>query len=270
MKYESPRQFFRDMHKNPDMYPPDHEEKAEIAKMLREEEVKKEHLADESKKGQSENIDNTQAAFGEKRIELKTPSGIAFLESVNLILDAQGPDAATDPQEAKIFTKRKEMALDYLARTLEDAKNYLTQVNALQLVKMSSYEYVSKYQEAVSSGDALRRSFHNKLISDIKIAMKIINLSFSADFPGEMRLQAESMMPERKGISRQDLQQKLNQQQYYQFPFPAGGFIDFSRAPKDPQGEREYIASWALKIYGDFAALSTNIKEALEKKKLPL
>lgn len=270
MRYESPRQFFRDMNKNPDMYPPDHAERTEIAKMLREEEFKKEQLADESKKRQSEDIGNAQSASLEKRVELKTPAGIAFFESVNLILDAQGPEASADSQEAEIFIKRKEMALDYLARTLEDAKNYLTQVNTLQLVKMSNYEDVAKYQEAVSSGDSLRRSFHNKLIADIKIAMKIINLSFNADFPGEMRLQAESMMPERKGMSRQDLQQKLNQKQYYQFPFPAGGFIDFSRAPKDPQGEREYIASWALKIYGDLAALSTNIKEALDKKKLPL
>lgn len=257
MKYESPRQFFRDMNKNPDMYPPDYEERAKIAEMLRE---------DEAEKAKQKEVINEQPEL-EKNLELKTPTGIAFLNSVNLILDAQGPDEKTDPQEAEIFSKRKEMALDYLSRTLEDAKNYLSQVSYLQLTKMSSYEDVSKYQEAVSSGDSLRRSFHNKLISDIKIAMKLINLNFNSDFPMEMRLQAEFLMPERKGISRDDLQKKISQQKYYKFPFPAGGFIDFSRASKDPQGEREHIASWALKIYGDLSALSNGVKKALKNKK---
>lgn len=259
MKYESPLHFFRDMNKNPDMYPTDYEEKAKIAEMLREE---------EAEKAKQQEVIKEQPEH-EKDLELRTPAGIAFLESVNLILDAPGPDATIDPQEAEIFMKRKEMVLGYLARSLEDAKNYLTQVNALQIIKMSSYEDTAKYQEAVSSGDSLRRSLHNKLISDIKIAMKLVNLNFSADFPMEMRLQSESLMPERKGMSRDDLRKKVSQQKYYQFPFPAGGFIDFSRAPKDPQGEREYIASWALKMYGDLAILSTNLKEALEKKKLP-
>jgi hypothetical protein len=33
--------------------------------------------------------------------------------------------------------------------------------------------------------------------------------------------------------------------------------------PKDPQGEREYIASWAFNIYNDLTSLSEKIiKEA--------
>lgn len=151
------------------------------------------------------------------------------------------------------------MILKYLKSIIDDARNYLSQVNYLQLQQAASYDTVAQYQAAIGASDGLRRTYHNKLISDLKIAMRLININFNVDFPEEFRLEGEIKMTDRKGLTEEQLKDKMNERNYVKFPYPAGVFIDFSSAPKDPQGEREYIANWALKLYTDLSAIETEI-----------
>lgn len=242
MTYESPVKKFRDMHKNPDLYPDDFEEKRDLKNL------------------KTNDISSPQINL--ERPEIITSAGTIFKDSLTLVRNAKLlPEFQNNEAEAKIIESRRELIIGYLEKVLEDVGNYIAQVNNLQLQKITSYDDVDKYQEAVGSSDVLRRSYHNKLISDLKITMRLININFSADYPEAMRLKEEGMMQDRKGLSSEQLKAIMDQREYYHFPFRVGGFIDFSKAPKDPIGEREYIASWALKIYIDLSILNEKIKK---------
>ncbi len=243
--------FFRDMAKNPDMYPDDLEEKAKIKAIVLEESNQVVVKNTKMKSFESEN----------KR-DLFTPAGEDFIKTVELVRSADLlPEFKDNAEELKLIEKRRDLILNYLANILEDVKSYLSQINYLQLQKLADYEDMSKYQEAIGPSDALRRSYHNKLISDIKIAMRLININYNLDFPESLRLKQEAMMPEREGVSSEHLQELMRQHKYEKFPHAAGVFIDFAKAPKDPSAERLYIASWALRIYADLTKLSNRIKE---------
>lgn len=239
MKYESPLKYFRDQNKNPD------EEKKHNPNW-RDEELSGEDLSRES--DEASKIER-MGSFAEK-----------YREVVDIIKNADlKTEFAGDKAEKAIIKKRKELIIEFLGNILNDIKNYLTQVNYLQLQKIASYDDISKYQSAIRESDGLRRTYHNKMISDIKIAVRLINTNFNADFPDNLRLAEESKMADRRGVGETDLKNKLAEREYYNFPYPAGVFIDFSRMPKDPQGEREYIASWALNMYADLTELETKI-----------
>lgn len=244
--YESPRKMFRDMHKNPDRYI-DLEEKAII-----KEELEKD-----------ENIEKKDFSEKKQKSELSTSSAKIFKNSVDNIFLASLLEGENDEKEIEIIKQRQEVTLNYLNRILEDVKNYLSQISAGQLQKMSGYEDVKKYQAAVKSSDEARRIYHNRLISDIKIASRLININFNQDFPEQLRLQEESKMPDRKGLSVEDLKLKMSKRKYFKFDFPAGAFIDFGKMPKDPQGEREYIAHWAFMLYSDLSVLQTETEKAI-------
>jgi len=245
MPYESPLKYFRDQYKNPDKYKEKHPD-------WRDPELGEPDLGEPDNQEDSE-IDNKEK---EIKIEKIGEAGKKYQETIDLIksIDLK-PEFKDDSAEKNIIENRREAILRYLTAILEDARNYLSQVNYLQLQKIASYDDVAKYQEAVSSSDGLRRVYHNKLISDLKIAMRLININFNADFSEELRLNEELKMTDRNGFDRDSLKKKMAEREYAKFPYPAGIFIDFSRAPKDPQGEREYIANWALTIYSDLSAL---------------
>lgn len=230
MSYESPLKYFRDIYKNPDKHP----ENKEIIERDEPEEY-------------SESF---------SKIEKLTGVGETYKKTINLIKNTTLKEEFKEDQEEKnILENRKEIVLGYLKIIMEDARNYLTQVNYLELQKAASYDSVEHYQQVVGESDALRRNYHNKMIRDIKIAMRLININFNKDFPEETRLKEESGMIDRKGLSVLDLKNKMNERNYSVFDYPVGVFIDFSKIPKDPQGEREYIAFWALKLYSDLAVL---------------
>lgn len=233
MPYESPLQYFRDIYKNPDKHP----------------EYKETIERDESEE-YSENISKNH----EK--EQLTGAGETYRKTINIIKNSDlKEEFKNDEEEKKILENRKEIVLDYLKTIMEDARNYLTQVNYLELQKVASYDSVEKYQQAVGESDAMRRSYHNKMIRDIKIAMRLININFNVDFPEEARIKEEGNMADRKNLSPEQLKNKMSERVYSSFDHPVGAFIDFSKAPKDPQGEREYIAYWALKLYNDLSVL---------------
>jgi hypothetical protein len=233
MPYESPLQYFRDIYKNPDRHP----ENKEIIEIDENEEY-------------SENISKNN----EK--EQLTGAGETYRKTINTIKNSDlKEEFKNDEEEKKILENRKELTLKYLKKIMEDARNYLTQVNYLELQKAASYDSIAKYQEAVGESDAMRRSYHNTMISDIKIAMRLINNNFNIDFPEEIRLKEEANAVDRKHLSLEQLKNKMNERVYSSFDHPVGAFIDFSKTPKDPQGEREYIAYWALKLYNDLSVL---------------
>ena len=242
MPYESPLKYFRDQYKDPDKYKEKHPS-------WRDPEL-----------GESDNQEDSGIDSKEEqpKIEKIGETGALYQETINLIktIDLK-PEFKDDLAEKAIIKNRQEVILKYLAAILEDVRNYLSQVNYLQLQKAASYDDVAKYQEAIGFSDGLRAVYHNKLISDLKIAIRLININFNADFSEELRLDKELEMADRKGLDRDGLKQKMAEREYANFPYPAGIFIDLSRAPKDSQGEREYIANWASNIYLDLSALKS-------------
>ncbi|MEI6529329.1 MAG: hypothetical protein WCN88_02940 [Candidatus Falkowbacteria bacterium] len=252
MEHKSPFNFFRDQYKNPDLYPPDPVEQREIKEM-----IKKENAELDSKNIPRRELE-TSEVYG--------PTGEAYKKTVNIIKQAGlKPEFINNIAEGEIIEKRKATIINYLSRILEDAKNYLSQVNYLQIQKAADYEDFEKYQEVVGESDQLRRSFHNKLIQDIKIAHRLINTNFNADFPEEMRLSEEAKMADRQGLKSEELKELMNERQYYNFPFSAGIFFNLSQTPKDPQVEREYYGHWALQIYSDLSALENEIRNDIKK-----
>ena len=242
MSYESSLKYFRDQYKEPDKYKESHPN-------WRDPDL---DMAPDSETVEAPEVKNEKETLG--------TAGQKFKETIDLVKTAGIKDEfKTDEAEQKIIENRREMILKYLKLVVDDARNYLSQVNYLQLQQAASYDTVAQYQAAIGLSDGLRRTYHNKLISDLKIAMRLININFNIDFPEEFRLEGEIKMADRKGMTEEQLKNKLSERNYIKFPYPAGVFIDFSSAPKDSQGEREYIAHWASKLYADLSAIDTEI-----------
>ena len=243
MAYESPLKYFRDQNKEPDKYRESnsrwHDQELDIP-----------------------DIDEENTIQPEKKIELLGSTAEKYKTTIDLVKEAKlKEEFSNDEAEKALLENRKEAILKYLGSIINDARNYLTHVNYLQIQKMETYDSPAKYQEAIGPSDAQRSSYHNKMISDLKIAMRLININFNADFPEAARLEGESHMTDRKGLSQDELKEQMSKREYVHFPYPIGVFIDFDKAPKDPQGEREYIAHWALNLYSDLTALETEISK---------
>lgn len=251
MSYESQRKIFRDMSRNPDEYF-DPAEKALIKEELEKDAALK--------------AKNKVAAEEEKKdAKLITPQGENFKKVVDNIFTAGLLEGKDDKDELKIIEQRRDVTLNYLDRILEDVKNYLSQIGAGQLQKMSDYDDIQKYQSDTRISDETRKAYHDRLIGDIKIASRLINVNFNAEFPDELRIREESKMPDRKDLSLDDLKIKMAERKYFKFNFPAGSFIDLSRMPKDPQGEREYIAHWAFMLYSDLSLLQKEVNNVVNE-----
>jgi hypothetical protein len=240
MAYESPLKIFRDEYKNPDLYENGQVKVRPIKRPL----------------------DGGGFEENEPSPEKLEVFGSVYKQTVDLIKSVEVTSNLQDyPEEMIIVEKRRETVLVYMNRILEDIKNYLTQVNTLQLQRLADYDDHRKYQYAVKSADELRRSYHNIMIQDIKMAIRLININFNADYPKEARLTEEARMLDRKGVPSEKLEDLMNKRNYLKFPYPSGVFIDFSRMPKDQQGERGYIADWALKMYTDLSVLKSDLEE---------
>lgn len=246
MSYESPLKYFRDQNKEPDKYKESHPNWHDP----------------EIINDANSNLTEFEAKKPENKSEILGETSKKYKETIDLVKSAGLKEEFKDDLiEQGIINNRREMITKYLGAILNDARNYLSQVNYLQIQKMESYNDVAQYQSAISHSDGLRRTYHNKLISDLKIAMRLININFNADFPEEARLEEESKMTDRKDLTPEELKEKMAKREYKHFPYPVGVFIDFSKIPKDPQGEREYIAYWALKLYSDLSTLEAEVSK---------
>lgn len=248
---------FRDMSKNPDMHPVDPIERSEIKKMLKED-------------GLDFDEDNSQEKEPgkEKKEKILDPVSKAFDETVSLVASAELlPEFKENKKEQEIIEQRKKLILGYLKRVLEDVKNYLSQVNNWQIQNRSDNEAdLEKYQELMGAVDEERRTCHNRLISDIALVGRLINVNFNANYPEELRLKEESKVMDRKDLSPKELKEVMSQRQYYSFPVAGGAFIDLRKA-SDPLTERKMIASWAFRIYSDLTTLETDLGADLESMK---
>ena len=260
MKPESMVNTFRDMSKNPDMHPADLTERAETKKMLDEDRSKGKIYSDYD----DENADLSLKK--EKKEKMLDPISKSFEDTINLVSGAGLlPEFKDNQKEQEILEQRKKLILNYLKRVLEDTKNYLSQVNNWQIQNHSSNEAdLKKFQDLMGTVDEERKASHNRLISDISVASRLINVNFNVDYPEELRLQEESRVLDRKGLSLGELKEVMSQRQYYKFPVAHGAFIDLSKANKDPLTERKMIASWAFKIYTDLTMLDEDL-ESMKK-----
>jgi len=248
MNLESPLKFFRDQFKNPDLYEGGRPEAAEIGRMLAD---------DQQLKEEEYGLDKESAAAGdEKKIEILSPNSKAFIKTVDIIRSSGlKPEFADDAAENKVIEERKEAILNMLRRILEDVRNYLSGIS-YQLMQQKSEEVdQEKFLSDTVNAETDRKRYHNKLISDIKIAARLINVTFNADFPDDLRLQEEAKFPVREKMSREELGRKLAEREYQKFPYAAGGFIDFQSMPRDEYAQRKYIACWAMGVYSDLSVI---------------
>lgn len=244
MTYISDIQFFRDVNKDPELDP--EKNRLEI------DEEKKRDKKNKSEK-RAENFTNPVVANYEHTIKL--------VENFCL-----RPGFSGQSQEDKIIESRKEAVLKLLRKILDDIDKYTSQINNLRRSRHSEYYDVKNYQDAVGRSDELRRSLHNKLISDLKLTLRLINVSFNADFPAEKRLLEEKKFTDRKGLSDKEIIEALAERSFVSFPQGQGAFIDWKNCPKNETGEREFIMQWAVSFYDDLTKLEKDLDEELKEK----
>jgi hypothetical protein len=249
--------FFRDQQKNPDMYPPDPLEQREIkAELLKDEQRQKEKEGEG--KSESSKKDLGQAP---ERMHTSLAENYRFvIETVkNLSLK---PEFKDDARETAILESRKKIILRTLYNITQDIEDYISQINYTGNENQASYDDVKQYQANISFSDSTRKRLHDKLISDLKMAMKWINIVMNQDFPDNLRVPEEMKLADRKGQSESEVTAALQKRNYLKFPMGLGVVINKENMPRDPQGEREYIMHWAFSFYNDL----TKLHDLLNKK----
>lgn len=258
MSYESPLKMFRDQYKNPDLYGGGFSEKKEIEEMLAEDEIQRQ---EKIKNGE----DVPAPKNPENKLEITSPAGKAFKETVDLVRGAKlKPEFASDEAEAKVLADRQTALLGMLSNVLDDVSNYLGSISYMMHMRQSEEVDADKFLEKQIEAETSRKRYHNKLISDIKIAARLLNVSFNKNYPEDSRLKEEMNFPARKGMSVEKLREALAKHEYYEFPHAAGGFINFNEVPRDPYAERKYIAAWGIKIYDDLTAIKSSTRRPVE------
>ncbi|MDP3836665.1 MAG: hypothetical protein Q8Q67_01000 [bacterium] len=243
--YDSPLKFYRDQHKNPDLYNGGKPETREIQEMLAEDEQRKKEGGEEAGPG---NV--------EKKVEIISPAAKDFIQTVDLVRNAKlKAEFASDKLEQVIFKERQDAILGTLKKVLDDVKNYMSSISYMIQMRQSEEVEQKKFLEQQVEAEVIRKRYHNKLISDLKIAARLINVSLNAEYSEELRLQEESKFPSRSGMKPEQVREALDKHEYYKFPHKAGALIDFQKMPRDPYAERKYIAGWAMSVYSYLAAI---------------
>ena len=189
-----------------------------------------------------------------------------YYSSIDLVNSAGlKPEFSQNRKEAEIINNRKEMVLKFSAKVLEDIKKYLSQIAIIQADKKDNHENLDRYQAILKKSDEERRAYHNSLISNLKILIRIININFNKDFPEDLRLAGEAKMADRKGMSVDEIRDVMNQREYFSFPDKKNIFLDLSKVSSDPSRERIFIATWAVDMYDDLTELSEKIRNELKK-----
>ncbi|MFZ4648524.1 MAG: hypothetical protein ACOYMB_02680 [Patescibacteria group bacterium] len=239
--------YFRDQYKNPHKYPRDNREMEEAFAM-----------------DNSHPVEGPDFEKKDARSEAGGILGKNYKKVVDLIFDYQEKNVSNEEQI--IIKNRKTTVINSLKRVLLDIDAYVNQINVL---KKGDNHYDSEnlkaYQDEAGRSDADRRSLHNKLISDLKMTVRLINVFFNADFPEESRLAFEKQYADRAGYSEEEIRLANSKKKFLKFN-TNGILIDFSKMPKDPSGERTYIAEWAFEVFDDLAVIQHEVED-LEKEK---
>jgi|GEM_PF-745667 len=249
--------FFRDLNKNPDW-------ESEISRAETERE-KEADAAAAKKRGKSKEKE-APAAPAEKR---ETPANdivANYQRTIELVNDfSLKKEFKNDAEGERLIANRKEAVLNLLRKILGDVEKYIAQVNSLRLSRLGEYADAKSYRDTIGSSDAARYSAHNILISDIKLAMRLANVSFNADFPEARRIEEEKRFSDLKGLSEAKIRETLAQRNFVRFPYGQGVFIDWAKCPKDPIGEREFIADWAFSFYDSLSKLEEELDQEIKR-----
>ncbi|MFA4942836.1 MAG: hypothetical protein WC564_04330 [Patescibacteria group bacterium] len=250
MSYVEDIQFFRDLEKNPDIYG-----------VHIDEETKREIEAEKALKSKSENST-------EKKIETFGPTAENYRKIVDAVTNLSlKPEFSHDSLENKLLSERKKIILDFLNQVLGDVQRYVSTVNNFNLIfnKQSEAKDRDGYLADIKSADEERRAVHNRLISDLKICIRLLNINLNADFDPRLRFDSERKMPDRRDLSDSELKAVLEKREYIKFDKKNFFFNDL---PSNPQNERDFIKDWSFELYGDLTHLSSELKEALNEKDL--
>ncbi len=239
--------YFRDLYKNPDLYgeKPSPEERAEI---------------DEYWKNKERGGIKTEV------IEKFGPTAQKFYDSIELIKKAGlKTKHENDFKEKEIIENRKEVIINYAKRVLEDIKKYLSKISEIETEKQDNYRDKALYLKFLTSSDEERKIYHNRLITDLKVLIRLINVNFNADISDDHRLNLEVKMKDRAGLSKEQLADLMNKREYFNFPSKEGVFVNLKEVSKNPEMERDFIANWALNMYHDLTYLEKKINDDIIK-----
>jgi hypothetical protein len=168
--------------------------------------------------------------------------------------------------EAEILKKRKKITLDFLRKVLFDVSKYMVAIQALYRAQDNKEHFEGQeFRDEKKIRDGERKIAHDRLINDLKITMRLINVNFNKDFSEASRLQEEKKMTDRKGYSDGELKKALAMRSYAAFDKP-GFIIDY--LPKDSLSEREYIKKWSFEIYSELSKLNEDLEKTLNEKDL--
>ena len=244
--------FFRDQYKHPDQYPMSHKEKQELSEEINNDKEQRQKGAAEA----------GSLAATER---MHTPLTENFQKVIDNISGFRlKDDFKNDKTEADILENRKKIILGFLHNVVDDVNNYVNHINNT-LNQKEDLREGEAYRAIMGRSDEARRNYHNRLISDLKLAIRQININFNKDFPEKSRVEEEKRYKEREGMNDQEIKKALDKRDYVSFPNKLGVLLDFREVPKDPQGEREYIMRWAFDFYADLAALAEEIENEIKK-----
>jgi hypothetical protein len=236
--------FFRDLSKNPDKY---------NIPGVTDSELKAELEADRAERlrlGKEVDKKNEKLSFFAE----------SYAQTINKVSAAKlKSEYANDAKEATILEERKKFVLGRLQIILEDVKRYVSVTNNFNsIVKNKNNEDLGEYRDSAQAVDTERKIIHDKLVSDIKILIRLVNINFNKNFSESERLESEQKMADRKGMSPADLKQALSEREYQEFDKSA--FL-FDKLPNDVRLEREIIKDWALVINSDLDKLNEDLKD---------
>lgn len=247
MGYISDAQLFRDMNKNPDVYGIhiDEETRREIEK---------------------ERQEKIEAGVIESKAEKLGPTAANFEKVFNVISACQlKPEFSDVDPEYALLQSRKKITIGFLSKILDDVKRYVGTVNSFNFIRDNQEDARSReeYLDNIKEADTERRAVHNRLISDLKIMIRLVNANFNRNFDPKLRFEAERQMPDRKDLSDDELKAALDKREYVDFD--KKNFL-FENLPSDPQNERDFIKEWSFELYNDMTKLNDDLKLVLDEK----
>ncbi|PIT94361.1 hypothetical protein COT98_04090 [Candidatus Falkowbacteria bacterium CG10_big_fil_rev_8_21_14_0_10_39_9] len=250
MSYIDDIPLFRDMNKNPDVY------NLPLDKATKES-IQGEKPAD---------LKSIERRESKKKIEKLGPLAANYREVIEALTDIRlKPEFSSHDPENKVLAERRKIVLGFLRQILDDVQRYVTVVNSFNIIYNSQNDTKDseEYASNLKNVDSERRIIHNRLISDLKIFVRLVNINFNADFDFNSRFGAERQMPDRKNLSDSELREALNKRDYIKFD--QKNFL-LGDLPTNSSLEREAIKEWAFGLYGDLANLDDDLKEALQNK----
>lgn len=243
MGYSDDIKFFRDLYKNPELEPESSRAEIEAEKIK------------DNREGRDKRPENFTNEMVKK-----------YQETINLINTFSLKEKFKGDPEETVVENRKETTLKLLRKILDDIEKYVSQIDSAKHHRhIQEFDDIESYQDHVGPADFSRRSSHRQLVNDIKLTMRLINVSFNKDFPDDKRVLEEKNYADRRGLSESQIKADLAKRDFVQFPHGTGVFIDWKNCPKDEGGEREFTMNWAIAFYDDLSRLKEGLDQEFKE-----